>query len=321
MENNLIVKSNNLIEARYSLNLNEQKILLYAISRLNREDKELNIVEFDVVEFTQLIDTKGKRYEDFRDTVRSLRKREIIIDTKEKELITGWLSNISFYKNTGKVRIKFDDELIPYLLQLKSRFTRYELKNILYLKNKYSIRIYELLKQYEKIGIREIELKKLKETLMLDEKQYERIYDFERFVLKPSKKEIDKNTDIIMNYKKIKTGRTVTSILFKIEPKDQEKEIYVEYLNQNYNIKEFKLKSGLEKENFNSEQIIELFTIATEKLSDAEQQDLFDYIKINYLHMLENETVKNKYAYLKKALQEDYAVARGQIKLNFKIFD
>lgn len=51
---------------------------------------------------------------------------------------------------------------MPYLLQLKERFTRYELKNILYFKNKYSIRIYELLKQYEKIGKREINIKELR---------------------------------------------------------------------------------------------------------------------------------------------------------------
>lgn len=317
MEKSLVVKSNQLIEARYKLNLNEQKVLLYAISKLDRDKEDMNSIEFDVTEFTELIDSKGKRYEDFREIVRTLRRKEVIIDTEDKEMIIGWLSNIKIYKNTGKVILKFDDELTPYLLQLKARFTRYQLKNILYLKNKYSIRIYELLKQYQTIKSRKFTIEELKETLMLGEDQYSRLYDFERFILKSSMDEINELTDIDVNYEKIRTGRKVTGIKYTIESKDDDS--YINYLNQNYNIKEFKEKSGLENENFNSKQIIDLFTIATEVLIDPEQEDLFEYIKLNYIHMKKNKTVKNPFAYLKKALKEDHAAARGQIKFDYKI--
>ena len=319
MEKNLVVKSNELIEARYKLNINEQKILLYAISKLDRDKKEMNIIEFDTLEFTELIDSKGNRYEDFRETVRSLRKKEVIITTDDKEMIAGWLSNIKIYKNTGKVTLKFDDELIPYLLQLKSRFTRYELKNILYLKSKYSIRVYELLKQYQVIKSRKFTLEELKEILMLEKNQYNRIYDFERFVLKPSMEEINEYTDLEVSYEKLKKGRKVIGIKYIIQSKEDNS--YITYLNENYNIKEFKEKSGLAGENFDSKQIIELYAIACEKLEDEFEtiDDIFEYIRLNYLHMLKNKTVKNKYAYLKKSLDEDYAVARGQIKFDYKL--
>ena len=153
--------------------------------------------------------------------------------------------------------------------------------------------------------------------LALEKGQYIRIYDFERFVLKPSMEEINELTDINVSYEKVKKGRKVVGIEYTISSKDDKS--YIKYLNETYDIADFKIKSGLANENFDSKQIIELFTIATEVLTDPEQQDIFEYIKLNYLHMLKNETVVNKYAYLKKALKEDYAAARGQIKLSYSL--
>ena len=187
------------------------------------------------------------------------------------------------------------------------------------MENKYSIRVYELLKQYGKIGKRNFDLVELKRILALEENQYARIYDFERFVLKPSIEEINKYTDLNVSYEKIKKGRKVVGIKYTIDSKEDN--AYITFLNESYNIKEFKEKSGLSDENFDSKQIIELYTIACEKLGEEFEtiEDIFEYIRLNYLHMLKNKTVRNKYAYLKKALDEDYAVARGQIKFDYKL--
>lgn len=93
---------------------------------------------------------------------------------------------------------------MPYLLQLKERFTRYELKNILYFKNKYSIRIYELLKQYEKNRKKEINIKELRGYLGIKEGEYKRFDNFDRVILKGTKEEINEHTDIEINYEKNK---------------------------------------------------------------------------------------------------------------------
>ena len=293
MTNNVVTNANDLIEARYTLNLNEQKIILYAVSNLERSKDKFNVLELKTKEFMELIGASKFRYTEIKKIVKGLMKKQLSIETKEFDLVVNWVTSVKYIKNTGIIELEFSENLVPYLLQLQKEFTRYQLKNILYLKNKYSIRMYELLKQYEKIGKRDFTINKLKDNLMIQGK-YDDFRNLESRVIKKAIQEINEYTDLHVDYEKIKTGRSVTSILFKIAS-----------------------KSGLEKEIFNSEQIIELFTIATEKLSDAEQQDIFDYIRINYLHMLKNETVKNKYAYLKKALQEDYACARGQIKFDF----
>lgn len=316
MENRLVVKSNDLISANYTLNLNEQKMALYAISKLDKGNKTFNSIDLNIKEFIELLNITDRNYEQIRNTARGLRRKEIIIDTDRFEYITGWFSGVTFDKSNGDITIKFDDDLVPYLLKLKERFTRYELKNILSLKSAYSIRLYELLKQYEKIGKREFKLDKLKGCIGLEKEEYSRIYDFERWVLKVAKEEINKNTDISIDYEKIKTGRKITSILFKIESKDQDKEIYIDYLNEFYNIKEMKIKMGLQQENFSTDQIMSVYEKAVEKARN-EDIDLFEYVRLNYNHIKAN--ARNKFAYLLKALENDYASAIGQISLNYYI--
>ncbi len=316
-ENNLIVKHNKLIEARYKLNLNEQKIILYAVSKLDREKKDFDVVSFDIKDFTEIIGSKGKRYDEFRETARELRKKEIIINTEDKEIITGWLSSVRFYKNTGKVTLKFDDELIPYLLHLKKHFTRYELKNIRNLKNKHSIRIYELMKQYESAGHRSFEIDKFKEILGCEDRYSEFKY-FKRDVLDISIKEINKHTDLTADYEKIITGRKVVGLKFTINAKLDKQELLIKALYSNEEIENIRIKSGFDNNRFNNKQIMELYTIGVQQ-TDNMDIDSFEYIRLNYQSMIQKGAVRSPFAYLKKALEQDFANAKHQLKFNFNI--
>jgi hypothetical protein len=47
----LIVKSNKLVEARYKLSLQEQKIILTMISKIGKNDEDFKIINFNVREF------------------------------------------------------------------------------------------------------------------------------------------------------------------------------------------------------------------------------------------------------------------------------
>ena len=192
MEKNLVVKHNDLIEAKYDLNLNELKIILYAVSKLDREKEKFNLLTLNIREFFNLLGTTQERYSEIREIIKELRKKEIIVKKDGNELIVGWLSSIEYLGDQGEIELEFSEKLMPYLLQLKERFTRYELKNILYFKNKYSIRIYELLKQYEKIGKREIKINDLRSYLGIEKEEYTRFDNFEARVLLPAKKETNK---------------------------------------------------------------------------------------------------------------------------------
>lgn len=313
----LVVKHNKLVEARYDLNLNEQKIILYAVSRLDKDREKFNILELDIRHFTKLIGTTCERYSEIKKIVTKLMTKQVQISTKNRDMVANWVSSIDYIKETGKIELEFSEKLVPYLLQLKEKFTAYELKNILHLKNKYSIRIYELLKQYEKIGTRSFELKDFKKIIGCQGK-HTRFNNFRHRVLDPVKKELKEFTDINFKYKKITKGRKVIGIKFTVDSNIDKTRELIDAIYNPKQIEEIKNKSGLGYEKFSKKQIIELYEIAVKKTGNIEIGP-YEYIKLNYFNMCENEGVRNKFAWIKKALEEDYAKAAAQISLDYYV--
>jgi len=73
-----------------------------------------------------------------------------------------------------------------------------------------------LLKQYERLKEREIELGELRQMLGLRNTQYEYYNDFKRTILEPSRKELKAKTDLYFEFDEIKHGRRVGAIRFRI---------------------------------------------------------------------------------------------------------
>lgn len=83
------------------------------------------------------------------------------------------------------------------------------------------MRIYELLKQWS--GTRQgivFKLDYFKELLEIQDK-YKRYYDLDKYVLKKSTEQINEKSDIFVEYKPIRKGRSVESIEFTIREKKE----------------------------------------------------------------------------------------------------
>lgn len=317
--NSLVVKHNDLINAKYKLSLNEQKIMLYTVSKIDRESDKFNIVELDIKEFTRLIGTTPKRFTEIKEITNGLRNRDIEIYSNNKKLISKWVASIEYVENAGTIEIEFSTKLIPYLLQLKGRFTQYELQNIVSFKNKYSIRLYELMKQYENIGKREFELDDLKQLLGCED-MYAEFKKFNINVLKKATKEINTYTDLNVDYEKITRGRKVIGLKFTVCTKKDEQEALIEELYSKEEIENIRIKSGLDNNRFNNKQIMELYTISVQQ-TDNMEVDPFEYIRLNYHNMIQKGAVKSPFAYFKKALEQDFAKAKNQLKFKFDIYE
>lgn len=316
--NNLVVKSNALIECKTKMTALEQKIISVLASEISPSDEDFKDYEFSIKEFISLAGTNETAiYKQIHESARRLMQKIVTFKRGNRTITTAFLSSATTIDGEGKIILRFDPSLKPELLNLKKLFTEYRLEHILKLKSSHSIRIYELLKQYERIKKREIEIDEFKNLLGIGE-GYDRFYDFERYVLEPSKVEINEKTDIFITYSKIKSGRKITKIAFTIEPK---------VINDNLNairsiyseeqLQDMKKRCGLTNEKFNDAQVMELYGIAVEKNTDDISP--YEYIRLNYLNMIEKGNVKNKFAWLKKALKEDYANAVSQISLNYYI--
>jgi len=127
--------------------------------------------------------------------------------------------------------------LRPYLLELKREFTSYKLENVVKLKSSYAIRIYELLKQYEKLQERTFLLKSLREMLGAED-IYPAYGNFKQRVLVPAQKELKKKTDISFEIEEVKKGRKVEKVKFLITSTGKKKSGQLELFHEN--LEEFK---------------------------------------------------------------------------------
>ena len=223
-QNELIVKSNNLIEASYRLTTQEQRVILLVSSMIKADDKDFQEYYIDIKSFMNLIGVTGKsKYEEIKEITKKLRERTIVLKDLEKNTETqmGWVSSFTYFNNEGYVQIMLDPKLKPFLLNLKERFTQYQRKYVIQLKSFYSIRLYELLKQYEKVKERYIELDALRKILGIKPNEYKLYGNFKNKVLKKAEAELPEKTDLKFKYKEKKQGRKVVGIYFFIEPNNQ----------------------------------------------------------------------------------------------------
>ena len=220
--NCLVTKSNSLIEARYRLSVQEQRLLAIMVSDINPEDRDFKKYRYRISDILEWLDIEDKGYyKKIREVTRRLLTRVVTIHQGNTLFQTTWLAGAKYYFKEGVIELSFHPDLKPYLLQLKECFTKYALKNVLELKSKYAFRLYELLKQYQAIGTRKFSLKELRELLGIEQEELKLWIDFKRRVLEISKREINAKTDIKIDYKTEKVGRKIEYIIFSIETKEK----------------------------------------------------------------------------------------------------
>ena len=218
-----VSKSNDIIQrARFDLSLMEQKMIAYIVSKIKPTDKVLQEYVFDIREFCKIcgIDwNNGGNYDYIKTILKKLRDRSVWITLDDgSETTVSWVNKVTTNKRSGSVKIRLDDDMHPYLIDLTDRFTCYELYNTLPMKSQYSIRIYELLKSYEYIGKKIFEIDDLKKKLFAE--HYVNFKEFRVKVIEIALKEINEYTDIKVDYETICKGRKVIKVQFLINAKD-----------------------------------------------------------------------------------------------------
>jgi plasmid replication initiation protein len=322
MKNNIVRKSNSLVEASYKLSVNQQKIVLLLASSIKPGDENFQPYQINIKEFAKLLGLKNKNFYGEIDALTSdLRNRELVLSSKQSLLRISWLSSVEYFKGTGVIELCFDPKMKPYLLQLKERFTTYRLKEVIQLKSSFSIRIYELLKQYEKIGERIFLLETLKASLGIGPTEYSLYGDFKRRVLLVAQSEVAEKTDISFKFKEIKEGRKVVKIKFIINSQNTEPTSSTP-LSQGLLFQDQELDRG----NENLKKLLEILPKvyqdkkSIEKLLlEALEKHGFDYVARNIKYANENSNAtkpganltkgSNYRNYLAKTLKSDFGLA------------
>lgn len=213
-----IYKRNDMIQkGRHELTLQEQRCVLYAISKIKPEDSVFQEYTFELSDFYKLCGLQGDSYTDLKSILVGLKQKTWWVETApDVESTVSWFNKVRTNKKSGTVTVRFDDDMMPYLLELTKNnqyYTHYQLKYILPMKSQYAIRLYELLKSYQRNNYEWFfEIDTLKKQLNCE--NYKDFYDFRRWVLEPAVAEINEFTDIKIAWEPVKERRKVVRVTF-----------------------------------------------------------------------------------------------------------
>jgi plasmid replication initiation protein len=211
-----VIKANALLENRVKFKLVELKLTLAVIAQIKREDDEFKDYQVHIQDFQELTNRDGDMHTYAKNVCIGLRAKTIVIPMgKGKNLVTGYFSDIEIHEK-GQIVFSISPKMRPYLLQLRKNFTVYDIRNVLNCRSVYSIRLYQLLKQYEGIGKRTMSLDELKHILGFESGQYTRWGNFKTRIIEVARKELKKSSDLYFEYETEKKHRVVHSITFTI---------------------------------------------------------------------------------------------------------
>jgi plasmid replication initiation protein len=233
LEKALVYKSNSLVEASYRLSVTEQRIILACISQIRRDEAVTDEVMYSVSakDIAALSETDEKTaYRDLREAALRLMSRKVRIEReansnvqRKEVLVCVWVQSIKYVESEGRVCLRFNKDMLPYLSALSQQFTKYRLKAVARMSSAYAIRLYELLAQWREKGKREVELDWLRGALEISDK-YPAIKDLKKWVIEPAVAQINQYSDLKVSYGQRKTGRNVTHLQFVFSPKQPKPE-------------------------------------------------------------------------------------------------
>lgn len=218
-----VTQSNDLIEAAYSLTLNEKRLLLLAAAQLDpnkppRRNLSIPVTAADFAE-TFGITSRGHAYEALEDAALRLYDRSIksIERTSKGTPVEErrWLTGRAVYDN-GTVLLEFNEGVLGYMTQLSQHFTSYQLQQVSQLSSFYAIRIYELAAGAAQSGARYLPLETLRSVLDMGEK-YPNVKDLRCKVIDPAVEEISATSDLAIEAEPVREGRKVVGFKFTVE--------------------------------------------------------------------------------------------------------
>lgn len=219
MENNLVVQSNDLILAAYSMEKTDKELMLACVSQIDSRPTAPEVTEntefkVSIESMKSLFFGKSSKneqniYRDIENASKRLYEVDIVMQLPDNKILqTRLVSSIVFDPDNGQVILSFANKILPYLTQLKANFTKYKLLEIRELSSIHSIRLYELVVmwvnqfQYSK----EFTLEEFKHVMNVANK-YKQFGQLKDRVIETAINDINENTNYTVKVEYLKKAR------------------------------------------------------------------------------------------------------------------
>ena len=230
----LVVKDNALIQASYTLDLVEQRLMLLAIMEARETGKGIapdSLLQIHAHSYAEHFDVnKETAYAVIKDASKGLFDRYVTYHDKnpktgkDRSFHCRWVDKIGYEKDTGIVYLRFTHDVVPLITRLERQFTSYDIEQISSLNSTYAIRLYELLIQWRSVGKTPLfDLQQFRQQLGVEPVQYKTMSNFKKYVLDFAVQQVNEHTDITVKYDQHKQGRIITGFTFNFKIKAKPK--------------------------------------------------------------------------------------------------
>lgn len=213
----LVTQDNQLIEACYTMTLNEKRLLMLAISKINpmdfpklSEPLRCKVTTGDWLECF----ASANAYRDMQIATKAIRQRAIRLHPSigiEEEI--NWLEKAVYNKNNSSIELVFTRSIQVRLQGMLEAFTTTDLLHVNKLSSLYSVRLYELLAQYKKTGFRQISIEDFRIAMDCIDK-YPETWRLKQKVLAPALRDLKNNNGTEVKVEDVKDGRTIVAFKF-----------------------------------------------------------------------------------------------------------
>ena len=167
-------------------------------------------------EFSAVFNTNiDNSYKVLRKAVDKLMTTNLKVERQQS--LELWKINVcsmaKYNKNEGRIIIKFTDDIMPYLAQVRKKFVLYNLKEISNFGSLYTTRLYELIQGFKETGWILKSVEQLREIFTVGEK-FKAYKDLKRHTFSHACQEINDNYDMDLRFEEIKEGRKVVAVKF-----------------------------------------------------------------------------------------------------------
>jgi len=226
----LIVKDNALIQASYTLDTVEQRLILLPIAEARETGHGITENSLLEVHASSYINTfnveKHTAYTVLREASKSLFDRYVTYHDinpktgKDRSFHCRWVDKIGYESQSGIIFLRFTQDIVPLITRLEENFTKYELQQVSRLSSSYAIRLYELLIQWRSAGKTPLfDLSIFRQQLGVKPHQYKTMSNFKTYVLDFALKQVNELTDITAKYEQHKKGRSISGFSFTFKQK------------------------------------------------------------------------------------------------------
>lgn len=222
----IATQSNKLIESSYKMSVSAKRVMLMLLSQIHPGQQDISSkIRIEAAEYAEKTGVSFDRsYTDIKTGCREL--MGTIITTKNKTaktteecVVVHWMK---YHEKEGWLEATFTPWIAPFIHHLAQiGYSTIAIDEALKFKRFYTIRLYELLMQWESTGLRLITIDDLRRAFDIEKNSYPKYKDFRVKVLDPSIKEIEKKTQWRIKNKPIKTGQKITSLRLSFEKDKQ----------------------------------------------------------------------------------------------------